>query len=74
MFSFICVWINDRVNNRDAGDLRRYRAHYDVIIIEEKTDVLPVYLNIDNTLVYINIYQFLLWQGTNKDSCDWLIN
>ena len=31
MFSLICVWINDRVNNREAGDLRRYRAHYDVI-------------------------------------------
>ena len=31
MFSLICVWINDWVNNREAGDLRRYRAHYDVI-------------------------------------------
>ena len=33
MFSLICVWINDWVNNRDAGDLRRYRAHYDVIVM-----------------------------------------
>ena len=33
MFSLICVWINDSVNNRDAGDLRRYRAHYDVIVM-----------------------------------------
>ena len=32
MFSLICVWINDWVNNREAGDLRRYRAHYDVIV------------------------------------------
>ena len=31
MFFFISVWINDRVNNREAGDLRRYRVHYDVI-------------------------------------------
>ena len=31
MFSLICAWINDWVNNREAGDLRRYRAHYDVI-------------------------------------------
>ena len=29
----ICVWINDWVNNREAGDLRRYRAHYDVIVV-----------------------------------------
>ena len=26
MFSLICVWINGGVNNREAGDLRRYRA------------------------------------------------
>ena len=33
MFSLICVWINDWVNNREAGDLRCYRAHYDVIVM-----------------------------------------
>ena len=33
MFSLICVWINDRVNNREAGDLRRYHSHYDVIVM-----------------------------------------
>ena len=33
MFSLICVWINGWVNYRKAGDLRRYRAHYDVIIV-----------------------------------------
>ena len=32
MFSLICGWINRWVNNREAGDLRRYRAHYDVIV------------------------------------------
>ena len=34
MFYLICVWINDWVNNREAGDLRRYRAHYDVIVMK----------------------------------------
>ena len=33
MFSLICVWINSWVNNREAGDLRRYRGHYDVNVI-----------------------------------------
>ena len=33
MFSLICVCINDWINNRDAGDLRRYRTHYDVIVM-----------------------------------------
>ena len=31
--SLVCTWINGRVNNREAGDLRRYRAHYDVTVI-----------------------------------------
>ena len=33
MFSLICIWINGWVNNREAGDLRSYRAHYDVIVM-----------------------------------------
>ena len=33
MFSLICVWIKGWVNNREAGDLRRYRAHYDVFLM-----------------------------------------
>ena len=33
MFSLICGWIDGWVNNREAGDLRRHRAHYDVTII-----------------------------------------
>ena len=33
MFSLICVWIDDWVNNRGAGDLRRYRTHYDVTLM-----------------------------------------
>ena len=31
MFSLICVRINGWVNNREAGDLKRRCAHYDVI-------------------------------------------
>ena len=34
IFSLICVWINGWVNNREAGDLRRYRAHYDVSVMD----------------------------------------
>ena len=31
--SLICARINSWVNNREAGELRRHRAHYDVIVI-----------------------------------------
>ena len=30
MFSLICALINGWVNNREAGDLRRHRPHYDI--------------------------------------------
>ena len=32
MFCLICARIKGWVNNRKAGDLRRHRAHYDVIV------------------------------------------
>ena len=34
MFSLVCAWINRWVNNCEAGDLRRYRTHYDVIVMK----------------------------------------
>ena len=33
MFSLICTWINGWVNNREASDLRRHHAHYDVNVM-----------------------------------------
>ena len=32
MFPLICAWINGCANNRNAGDLRCHRTHYDVTI------------------------------------------
>ena len=37
MFSLIYAWINDWVNNREAGDLRRQHGHYDVIVMNCST-------------------------------------
>ena len=42
VFSLICVWINGWVNNRETGDLRRYRAHYDVTVMR-MCPRLPLY-------------------------------
>ena len=33
MFSLTCVWINGWINNHKAGNLIRYRVHYDVIVM-----------------------------------------
>ena len=32
-FSVICTWTNHWANNRDAGGLRRHRAHHDVTVM-----------------------------------------
>ena len=34
VFSLICTWINGCVNNREAGDLRHHRVHYDVTVMQ----------------------------------------
>ena len=36
MFSLIWAWINDWVNNHEAGDLRRHRGHYAVNVMPLK--------------------------------------
>ena len=38
MFYLISAWINGWVNNREAGDLRRHRAHYGVIVMPLSDD------------------------------------
>ena len=38
MFTLICARINGWVNNRETGDLRRYRGHYDVTVMKCDSD------------------------------------
>ena len=63
MFSLICVWINGWVNNREAGDLRRYRAHYDVIVMrngvhpnegEPRSTRTPMMNSISSIMIFFN--------------------
>ena len=37
MFSLVYPWLNAWVNNREAVVLRRYRAHHDVIVMQNST-------------------------------------
>ena len=70
MFSAICAWINGWVNNRDAGDLRRYRAYYDVIVIP-KARYGSAFCDLGECLqlefrfntYWHQIYSYLEWQG-----------
>ena len=48
MFSLICTRINGWVNNGEAGDLRRYRGHYDANVMCQWRKIYylqPIYLN-----------------------------
>ena len=56
MLSLICVWINDWVNNREAGDLRRYRIHYDVIVMYRNSILPSCDLRCLNTTSYVHYW------------------
>ena len=51
MFSLICVWINGWVNSGEDVDLRRNRAHYNVIVMIS-TDINYIELQIITWLIY----------------------
>ena len=42
MFSLICVCNNSWVNNGDAGDLRKHRAHYDVTVMDVNINIFEI--------------------------------
>ena len=43
IISLICAWTNGWVNNREAGDLIRHGAHYDVIVMQMSCSVLTTW-------------------------------
>ena len=66
MFSLMCARINSWVNNREAGDFRRYRRHYDVIVMGMATMMQLCHFtspskeslrNMDKTHSYLSIKQ-----------------
>ena len=64
--SLICIWTNGRVNNRDAGDLRRHRAHHDVIVMQmQSEDINWKYHLMDlsnhQTMEQLVIYSAVAW-------------
>ena len=56
MFSLICTRINGWVNNGEAGDLRRYRGHCDVIVMSgtEWMNKFPVYLKLPQRRSFVD--------------------
>ena len=62
MFSLICVWINGWVNNREAGDLRRSRAHYDIIVmIRGLKSSIPIFVVLFQQIAILGCFPYILW-------------
>ena len=83
MFSLICVWINDWVNNHEAGDLRCYHTHYNVIVMfsEIQFDGMKTWEQVYTWLVLCCVYGGLtrgwdkmadIFQMTFSDAFTWL--
>ena len=72
MFSLICVWINGWVNNRDAGDLRRYRSYYDFTIMLDQNRACcdKFMIGMTRKSILIGTLSLLLYWGSN---CYWTI-
>ena len=67
MFSLISAWINDSVNNREAGNFKRRRTHYDGIVMLLTLvirQIFPLHLAISLTekTVDVTVKCWLMWQ------------
>ena len=69
MFSLICVWIYDWVNSGGAGDLRRYRAHYDVIVMQSFANELHERSH-ESAVVSQYVYD-IVSLGTSSEGGNW---
>ena len=55
LLCLICAWTNGWVNTRGAGDLRRFRAHYDVTVMWERQFVQLYRTNVAIEIVHKTI-------------------
>ena len=73
--SLICVWIHDWINNRGAGNLRRYRAHYDVIVMDTREITWLPRCHWSNLQGYGKIYLYQKRNNTTKhEPCAWYLS
>ena len=65
IFSLVCASRNGCINNGDAGDLRRHRAHYDVIVmnlwISIRVVILDAIMLMSRDSIVLLIYLSICW-------------
>ena len=61
--SLIYTWINGWVNNGEAGDLKRHRAHYDVTVMRMFSSwfrgTWDTFMGRDKSLTYLNAFSLI---------------
>ena len=57
---FFCARINDWVNNREAGDLRRHRGHYDVNVMYALVGIPITSIHVDACELCL-FYTLVMW-------------
>ena len=72
VFSLICARINDWVNNREAGDLRRHRGHYDVSVMLNQQMTAHNWLPIPLTEAcwWLPAHIMYIWKIDTKKGCN----
>ena len=63
MLTLICARIKGWVNNREAGDFRRYRGHYDVIVMKLQQFTVEVWEWISNFIPHYWTCDYLSMLG-----------
>ena len=63
LLCFLC-WINGWVNNREAGDLKRHRAHNDVIVMGV---ILKIYSSLSSSTEFVELW---ILQGIRRQSLE----
>ena len=60
LFSLICTWVKGWVNNREFGDLRRHRAHYDCFVM---VMIRSLWYNLVHLLIIFSVALLALGQS-----------
>ena len=70
MLSLICAWINGLINNREVGDLRRHRAHFDVTVM-----MFRIWLTLNSIIELVPMeppgIPLVTWMGNHTPSKVW---
>ena len=77
-FSLVCTRINSWVNNREAGDLRRHCAHYEVTVMNGRWEIikavsfshgkLEIWKWLWGSFIYGHVHLNRTWHGLLKET------